>query len=408
MDPRPDNTGAAEVIQSTLSIARLGLRARFTRAGRRIYWIAAPFILASAVLSGSAAPVLAALAMALCALAMLVGTVAGSATPPSGVLATLDGRGLSVGTPTGVVALRRDGLRDGMVIARYGRFALRLHDRAGDRYELAMPDEPTAWRWLDALGLGADRRAVRVVSDRMVIQAVAGYFLSSFGALPVMLAWMFILNLIGGRGADVPAQPLSSFHAAMFGAWAMSWLVGHVDVTVGGDGLRVSRGVRRRFVPFGALSGVTRPNPNEVALHLHGEWRPLSLRFSSDVDAEAVVVRINAARATWEAAAPPSFLARLAVAYPGDAQAWRAALREAVSDSSYRTTALTTADLEAVVASVAVTSAQRTGAALALSDLQSGTERTGVRVATELLVGAEAVEPVARTGTGRSGARGSR
>ncbi|MDO9016521.1 MAG: hypothetical protein Q8S73_28355 [Deltaproteobacteria bacterium] len=407
MEHPPTAPHAAEVVGSALAVSRLGLRARLYRAGRRTYWAAAPFILASAVLPGSVVPwsMLAALVMALCALAMVAGAVVGSAAAPRRALATLDDRGLSVGTAAGVVALPREALRDGIVVARFGRFALRLHDRAGDRYELTMPDEPTAWRWLHALGLGADQRAVRVVSDRVLLQGVVGYFLSGFAALPVMLAWMAVLAAIGAGGPGGFMTALASVHGTMFGAWAMSWLVGHVDVTVGGDGLRVSRGIRHRFIPFEALEGVARDGTHGLALRLRGQWRPLLLRFASDVDAEALAVRISAALATWRASAPPAFLAGLTVARAADAEAWRVALREAINDGSYRTAALSPADLEAVVASVAVTHAQRTGAALALRDLQLASESTGVRIASELLVAEEAVESVARASVAVEGTR---
>ncbi len=394
-------SGPSEVIETALAVSRHSLRARLYQSGRRLFWGAAPFILAGALLPGQVWFALAGLAMASCALAMVAGAVVGMTPPPWRVFAALDDRGLRLTTPTTVVALPREALLDGMVIAPFGGFALRLHDRAGDRYELAMPDEPTAWRWLQALGLSADRRAVRVVSNRALLQAAVSYFASSITALPLMLAWIAVLAVIGHRDEDYLVMPLASMHSAMFGTWLMSWMVGRADITIGGDGLSVGTWPWRRYIPFEALEGVSREGMEGVALRLRGRWRPLTLRFASAVEAEAVAVRIAAARAAWEASVPPSCIARLAVGDPEDAEAWRAALRDAVGDGSYRDAALTLADLEAVVASVSVTAAQRTGAALALRDLQPATERSGVRVATELLVGAEALESLARADPGR-------
>ncbi len=400
----------AEGIDTTLAVSRHGLRARLHRFGRRIFWGAAPFILAYAALPGWPLPwlELAVLVMASSALVMVAGSVIGTTPSPTRAHATLDDDGLRLTTPTKVTALPREALRDGLVIATGSVFVLRLHDRAGDRYELAMADQAMAWRWLHALDLSADRRAVRVVNDRVWLQVVVGYFFSGWTGTPIMLAWMAVLaalHSVTGAEPGGAAIVLSAVHAAMFGAWAMSWLVGHVDVTVGGDGLRVSKGVRNHYFPFEALEEVARDRATLV-LRLRTRWRPLSLVFASDVDAAAVAVRLTAARKAWQAATPPTCLARLKVADANSAESWRAAFGAAFGDGSYRAEGLTIADLEGVVASVTVTHAQRTGAALALRDLQPSLGRTGVRVASELLVGAKALESIAPTDVGHpDGAR---
>ena len=74
--------GPSEAIDTVLAVSRHSLRARLYQTGRRLFWGAAPFILASAVFPGQVWLALAAMVMALSALAMVAGAAVGMTPSP--------------------------------------------------------------------------------------------------------------------------------------------------------------------------------------------------------------------------------------------------------------------------------------------------------------------------------------
>jgi hypothetical protein len=307
------------------------------------------------------------------------------------VTAGLDGQSLRVVGPGVNLTLSAARLREGLVRFTAMGWSLRLRDDDGVVYDVGVADEATAERWLDALGLDAPRRAVRVASDRTLVQWAFAYFFGGFFAMPLMLVAMLVMLLLGvdqNRG-----ESLALMYLAMLpGYWLAARAVGHVDVSVGADGVRAGRGLRRRFFPVGEIEGVA-VEGNTLALR-RANARAERYRFERLEDAHAVARRVAQVIALHRAA-PRDLLGALAAADATTPEAWRDVFLDAVKTGGYRALAFTAEDLAALVVARDVTAPQRLGAALALRALDVADGPAKVRVAAEALVDPAAQQALA-------------
>ncbi len=373
-----------EQLRTNVTIAAMGARSR----ARRIAGVSvlAGFVLGVAMLpfSDAATTGFSLLALTTALAAMLWGLV--RAQPASAwreVTCRRDGLTLHTGGDT--VVLPREALAEGIV--RQGALAwqLRVTDREGTRYDIDVPDEQTAQRWLDALGLGADRRAARIVTNRPLLQGVFAYFFGGWFGAPFMGLAMFLAErLAGGASHGVNIALMYLMMAPSY--WLAARSVGHVDLTIGADGVYAGRGWARTYLPLYALRAVqiAPSQPETVELMLtSGEVR--RYRMETGGDARAVVRRIRDAMGYHQLALPDALTRVLTSPAHTTAESWRDAFIDSVRSHSYRDVALTPDDLTRVLASPSVTPEQRLGAALALRALDQSDAGSRVRVAVELV-----------------------
>lgn len=310
-----------------------------------------------------------------------VGLVAGGTLTHDGA-AHFDGETLHLASGRVRYALRAADLREGSVRAAGVGWALRLRDRRGDEYEVALYDEATAVQWLDALGLDASRRAMRVVSDRTLAQWAFAYFFGGFFAMPFTLAALGILMLLGVDPTSSPAFAIAYLGMGP-GYWLAARAVGRVDVSVGADGVRAGRGFGRRFFPVASIRGAE-VSASTLVLRLT-DRRTEHYRFDRAEDAWAVARRVldvvNLHRST-SPALPPA----LVTDEPLTAAQWRDRFVHALREEGYRAAAFTRDDLERLLHAKDVPAPQRLGAALALRELAPVEGATGVRIAVEAMV----------------------
>lgn len=372
------------VLQTRFTRARLGLRRTLSRIGRRAYLalaLASTLMFAVPAWNPDGPLVAGTLALAVFLVLWLVGLVAGASISYPGV-ARLDGDTLNLETHGETVALPADRLREGSVRAGYAGWSLRLRDDRGDVYDVAVPDEATAAQWLDALGLDASRRAMRVVSDRTLAQWAFAYFFGGFFAMPFLLVALGLLALLGVDPSS--PQALAVAYLGMGpGYWLATRAVGRVDVSVGADGVRAGRGFARRFFPIAAIAGA------EVAattLYLRlANGGTERYRFDRAEDAWAVSRRVLDAL-TLHRNTSPALPPALFSDEPLNAAQWRDRFVHALRDEGYRAAAFTRDELERLVRAKDVPAPQRLGAALALRELSPAQGATGVRIAVDAMV----------------------
>ena len=364
--------------------ARRGLRQRLARVARRTYLalsLASLLLIAVPGAPADAPFALGALAFVSFFALWFVGLVAGATLTQEGA-AHFDGETLHLASGRVRYTLRAADLREGSVRATLNGWSLRLRDDRGDEYEVALYDEATAVQWLDALGLDASRRAMRVVSDRTLAQWAFAYFFGGFFAMPFLFVALGLLMLLG---VD-PSSPHSLAIAYLGmgpGYWFAARAVGRVDVSVGADGVRAGRGFGRRFFPIASIAGA------EVAattLYLRlANGGTERYRFDRADEAWAVSRRVLDAL-TLHRNTSPALPPALATDEPLTAAQWRDRFVHALRDEGYRAAAFTRDDLERLLRAKDVPAPQRLGAALALRELAPAEGATGVRIAVEAMV----------------------
>ncbi|MFO0625953.1 MAG: hypothetical protein U0325_10090 [Polyangiales bacterium] len=370
--------------RTRFSRARRGLQRRLSWVARRVYLgfsLASLLLLAAPAGASALAVPFASLAFIAFLALWFTGLVVGGARASLGT-ARLDGDTLHLEADGVHHALRADALREGSVRADIGRWSLRVRDHHGDEFDVAVPDEAMATAWLDALGLDASRRTMRLVSDRTLAQWAFAYFFGGFFAAPFMIFAMGLLALLG-----VDPLHASSIAVAYLGIGPGYWLaartIGHVDVSVGADGVRAGRGFARRFFPVASIVGA------EVAvttLHLRlASGAVERYRFDRGDDAEAVARRVNEVVALHRSPASALPAALLTTESLSAAQ-WRDRFVHALREEGYRASAFTRDDLTRLVNAKDVPAPQRLGAALALHDVAPAEGVTGVRIAAGAMV----------------------
>lgn len=361
-----------------------GRRRAFKRMARRSYLLllAAAVLLCAAPAAAHTLPgLLGSAAVASFVALWLAGVATGTSSSRFGV-ARLEGDTLRMFGHGFEHVLPITSLREGY--ARLGAlgWSVKVRDDAGVVYEFGVASEGEATGWLDALGLDASRRAMRVVSDRTITQWAFAYLFGGFFALPIMTLMLGVLALLGADPTRAPGLTLA-YLGLLPGYWLAARSVGRVDVSVGADGVRAGRGFRRRFFPVDALEGA-QVRGATMRLRL-ASGRAASYRFERAEDALAVARRVEEVLALHRSA-PQGLPAALATAGARTADEWRALFLDALREEGYRAVAFTLDDLTRLLHAKNLTAPQRLGAALALRELAPEQGRTGVRVAVEAMV----------------------
>lgn len=373
---------AFEQLQTAVTSARVSARAqarRFAGISVAVAWIAAH---AALLVVPAATPALAVVGIVLGIGAMLAGVL--RAMPASSWrTVTCSDEGLQLVARHEVIELPRDALAEGLVRQSATSWQLRVLTREGVRYDINTPDADTAQRWLCALGLDARTRAVRVITDRPVLQGVVAYLTGGFFSAPFFALSVVLMQYVGIE--NNPAAHLALTYLAMVPAyWFAARSVGHVDITIGADGIYAGRGWRRRFIPLYAIRTVDiSPAQRETVTVTLQDNTTVSWRLRSAGDAVAVARRIHDVLTLRGVALPDALQRTLAARLPEVADAWRDAFLDAARGSGYRDVALSRDDLSRALTSPSVSPAQRLGAVLALRALDHTDALTGVRVAAE-------------------------
>jgi hypothetical protein len=171
--------------------------------------------------------------------------VAFSARSRPGGEVTLDEQGLRLTTSAGERRIRGAEVRGGFVVAAEASVILRLG--SGRRVTLCLEDRSAPQRVLDHV-LGIDK------------QALVAPLRGTLGA--------FTIGLVTFLGAYVVAGTLAGHLPGLTGLFAPPLLAvlatvsavarfGHPQAIVGADGIRVTGGVRTRFIPFTEIEGAT-------------------------------------------------------------------------------------------------------------------------------------------------------
>ncbi|MFO0645975.1 MAG: hypothetical protein U0326_07035 [Polyangiales bacterium] len=374
----------SEQLRTIVAVAAMGARATARRvAGVSVLagWFLSVALLA---LSPTAATLVSVAAMVTALGAMVAGLVrAQTTTTRCDILCRRDG--LTIRADEGLIELPREALAEGIVRSSQFSWQLRLTARDGRRYDIDTPDEATARRWLTALGLDASGRAARVTTNRPLLQGVFAYFLGGFFASPIMALTMLLTTLLA-REEHVGAGIAIAYLATLPAYWLAARSVGHVDITVGADGIYAGRGWFRTFIPiYGVHSASVLPSQVEtLALRLHsGEVK--TYRLETAGDANAVAQRIRDVQALHLSGLPDALQRALSAQTEDTPEAWRGVFVDAVRGGTYRDVALTLDDVTRVLSAPMVRPAQRLGAAMALRELDAGDAPTRVRVAVEMV-----------------------
>jgi hypothetical protein len=287
-----------------------------------------------------------------------------------------------------------------------------LTTREGESFVVRVPDEAEADRLLGACGVRAAERALRVPLASAAARLPGGRLLASAVLASCFLALLLGALLVGfflGRSelvadgerlAGLLGTAALLLPPALLGYAAVRALARR-QVIVGVDGLAFRGALRRRVIPFAAVSRVLRDRRG-VRVELRSgrdlvlptvrggrSWLstvppPDGLVSEAEAQRNALHDRIVAAMALRDAADPDrSGLDRLDRAGRPLA-AWREALGRLVAEGAdYRQATLTRADLADVIGDAAAPAERRIAAAVALSAKANDEARARVRVAAQ-------------------------
>lgn len=201
-----------------------------------------------------------------------------------------------------------------------------------------------------------------------------------------------------GLGAATGGRPLTAFTAAVWlaattaGVTLASWLTRQREITVGADGVLLQERVGTRFLRFDEIRSV-KPLGRRIVFELEGDERAaVTLGRSGSAERAATIAlrieeAIRARSESGDSAAARAMLAREGRSFSD----WRAAVaRLAQRKQDYRSVALSSDDLAAILESPTSTEEQRIGAAMGLLELGGEEQRGKLRVA----AGACAREPM--------------
>lgn len=388
-----------ERVVVNLQSTPVGRQRMLRRLWRRVYWVTTLLAFAFALVGlsdGGSIPVLV-LGAVLCIALKLFEVFSGLGRADV-VEAIVSRDTLVLRGANGEASLPSALLREGLLRELPDRTVLRVETRDGWRYDITLPDRATAERWLRVLRLDPAHRKARVVTDRIVLQWVFGYFFGGLFALP----WLVLFSLLL-KWLDL-SDPFLSNQFLLAGYWFAARSVGRVDMTLGIDGVYAGRGWFRRFFPIESIErGELAPaNPCSLRLVLR-DGSTHDYRFADEVDARAALLRLEgvlALRATFSAA----MMRVLDSTTAHTAEQWRDAFLAASRAGSYREASLTEHDLAHLITAPGMSAVQRVGAAMALRALQTDAP-TRVRVDAEALAAPETVDAIARLAQSAGAAR---
>ena len=212
----------------------------------------------------------------------------------------------------------------------------------GDTRVTIDADEETAVEILDAVGVDARRRAVslRVLaapgskrSMCVVLLVILCLLGAPFGSI---LPYGLLLMLSGGlaAGLSVLTAGLILFALWLLGAWVVSRPLRSTRITIGTDGIVLTRW-RSRFVPYEAISSVC-PQDGGVRIALQHQ-ESIVVPTNHPATAQAVVQRIEQAMRARAGVATRNRVRDRLARDGRSVEEWRAALGELLSaDAGFR------------------------------------------------------------------------
>ena len=253
--------------------------------------------------------------------------------------------------------------------------------RAGDviAAKLAEGKQDEAWGLLSAAGI--DHRAVAMTVGRTTAGTrgcASGCLLASaLIAVPILALSMWALAFYG---------KLATYALVIAGLFVLAFVLAlraldTTRVTVGRDGVTVTRSWRSRFLPYARLDHVVLAGRELALFGTEGE---VQIMCQNDAAAQALRDRIEAARGPAGDGGAGVADARMLARAGRSAAAWRehlASLLEGVS--RYRARSLERADLWVVLEDAAASPELRVAAAVALSAGADADERRRMRVASD-------------------------
>jgi hypothetical protein len=270
---------------------------------------------------------------------------------------------------------------------------------SGEVLSALVPSREVGEELVRAAGAGPDRRALE-----LRIGGAARWFTVGYPGLLVGLAPCGLIAFLLVKALALSVDARQSLHVVLTFFLTLGWVAGWMrvfgppTVRVGFDGISIDWGVRRRFIPYAALSRVVNEGTSVALLLESGEL--VRLRGSDPFDAatSAIVTRIAEARRVRQAAggellADPGLLALLDRGGRPVSE-WRAALAGLVQTAgSYRDRAgLTRDELLGIAHDSKLPLERRFGAVLALS----APGRRNARLRISETAAASASEPVRR------------
>jgi hypothetical protein len=290
---------------------------------------------------------------------------------------SIEGERVSARGADGLVLADAARAVDGSVLPATGSARVVVELESGDTLNVQAPDLGTADAILERLGLGLDRRALRLGTHDLRATTVRALGAAFF----TMFASSLVLGLAVGGGAKPPgwSVPVWLFTsvAAAIGAVAATR---PATVEVGLDGVAIRRRGRTRFTAYADVKAVELQGPVVRVVRTDGTAEVVGTQ--SEDRASAIVRRIEQARSGERAPAPTDVLARAG----RTVSAWRDELRRwAAGATSFRSATLDDSDLAHVLEDPGATDELRLGAALALRE-RGPEARARVRVAAEATV----------------------
>lgn len=218
-----------------------------------------------------------------------------------------------------------------------------------------------------------------------VVVRLHGHVRFSIRLAVVFIYSLFVLGIAGVRGASGPVALALALAFFTLG-FVHSWIFGRRRLVLGGDGVRILDGFRRRFIPYAELRDATFVASGDHAfasrrLVLHATSGPpidLNLAGSVSMPTEEVAQRIVDGIAEARGAQRFAMLER-----GGRPLAqWTEDLAKATRiGGGYRAPSMTQKDLESVLADRAAPAEQRIGAALGLKAILGEEAKLAIRSA---------------------------
>jgi hypothetical protein len=265
------------------------------------------------------------------------------------------------------------------------RRAVEIELRNGDLVHAHVPSVEDGQRLLEAAGLDAARRTMRMRLGETTFLDVISILLGPALVSPLVAVFS---RMVKGIPGAVMLNPLLAILLTIALFRLVRGIFGPAELVIGADGIIVRQWWQARFVPFSQIESVdaaSGPTPPVVINLIDGTAIQARTRHLSAAQREELAARIADARRAFEAGdAGGGAIARLD-RHGRSAAAWREALRAlSASAESYREQGGLDRDaLVAVLESPAAPVERRIGAAVALAAGGDAEARARVRVAAE-------------------------
>lgn len=298
-----------------------------------------------------------------------------------------------------VERIGRATIQGGVLVPSAKGLEVQLFLSGGDTVHVAVEDEAAGHALLDDLDLGADERRVRVeLADPRRRLLLATWRLTA-----TFVLWFFLLGMVVSWFEKTYGHSLP---LVAFGGWLVGILSTFAGwqrlrrppaVVVGSDGVRIERPFGDVTIPYPEIAKVWAQGAELFIRKTSGELVTVSGGLAApgrEPEAAASSLTLGIVRRIEEARrvhgegtrAVASVLDRRGRSF----EAWRAALKAAVSsDAGYRSAGLTLDDIAAALTDATLSPDQRLGAAIALREAAAPDARQRIRVAAGLTSGDE-------------------